>query len=420
MAVPISLRPTPEEAATDEPSAYPFSCITGVSKDILRLIQQGALSAKARYFLTMIAIDSFGNAGWQKQQQMPQPGVWCRFHLSAWAEEHGWTRQYAWRVREQMVALGILFYEPDSTHPELGILRWNLDFSQWRVLDEAYRRQRSARSGAGRPRKPEEPGQREAPLLEAVTTPNEPLAVFPSQPSQDEEHLPEKSSVLHETKKSNGLQKKSNVLQTPSGEEIKRVTPACSGAAQAAEPVAVLRKELRKKRRKTEPSHDGSDAPRASPEDLLVHHSPDENGSSPASLESSLASSGETAPASCWPPRETWEKTDLDYYQRVLREREKERVALLVRLAHERLGVLLEKTSYARVGALAKQCGAALLAKHILLAAANHIDGDPLDYLTRLARGKPGKEAANATRTPTSSSQPYTAEEASALVWNTL
>jgi hypothetical protein len=74
----------------------------------------------------------------------------------------------------------------------------------------------------------------------------------------------------------------------------------------------------------------------------------------------------------------------LDYFQRLLREREKERVALLVRLAHERIGVALETASYARIGALAKRAGAALLVKHILLAAASHIDGNPLDYLAKL------------------------------------
>ena len=129
-----------------------------------------------------------------------------------------------------------------------------------------------------------------------------------------------------------------------------------------------------------------------------------------------------TRQEACWPPRQAWEKSDLDYYQRLLREREKERVALLTRLAHERIGVPLETASYARIGSLAKQCGAALVVKHILLAAANHIDGDPLDYLTRLARGQQRKETAHATRptTPTSGYQPYSAEEASHLVWNTL
>ncbi|HLV99094.1 MAG TPA: hypothetical protein VKT82_10505 [Ktedonobacterales bacterium] len=105
----------------------------------------------------------------------------------------------------------------------------------------------------------------------------------------------------------------------------------------------------------------------------------------------------------------------------MLREREKGRVALLARLAHERIGVSLERASYARIGALAKQWGAALLVAHILLAAANHIDGDPLDYLTRLARGQQRKETTHAERAaPTSNSRPYTAEEASKLVWNTL
>src|SRR5690242_3293136 len=109
MALPRSLHPTTEGTAADTALIFPFSCITGVSKDVLRHIQQGALSAKAKYFLTMIAIASFGNAGWQKQQHQPDPGISCRFALSAWAREHGWSRQSTWRIREQMVALSILF-----------------------------------------------------------------------------------------------------------------------------------------------------------------------------------------------------------------------------------------------------------------------------------------------------------------------
>lgn len=77
-------------------------------------------------------------------------------------------------------------------------------------------------------------------------------------------------------------------------------------------------------------------------------------------------------------------------------------MALITRLAHERIDVALVTTSYARIGALAKQCGAALLVKHTLLAAANHIDGDPLDYLTRLVHHPQAgharkKEASNDT-----------------------
>src|SRR5690348_12578775 len=151
MALPLSIHPTTQGAAADAAPLIPFSCMTGVSKDVLRYIQQGALSAKAKYFLTMIAIASFGNAGWQKQQGRHDPGLSCRFELSAWAREHGWSRQSTWRIREQMVTLGILTYEPDPTHPQQGTLSWNLDYSQWQVLDATYRLQRYTRKGAGRP-----------------------------------------------------------------------------------------------------------------------------------------------------------------------------------------------------------------------------------------------------------------------------
>src|SRR5215469_682245 len=156
MALPLSTIPTIEGAGAFAAPILPFSCMTGASKNVLRHIQQGALSAKAKYFLTMIAIASFGNAGWQKQQHLPDPGVSCRFALSAWAREHGWSRQSTWRIREQMVDLGILFYEPDPLHPQEGLLRWNLDFSAWQVLDDTYRRQRYARRGSGRPQRTEQ------------------------------------------------------------------------------------------------------------------------------------------------------------------------------------------------------------------------------------------------------------------------
>jgi hypothetical protein len=219
------------------------------------------------------------------------------------------------------------------------------------------------------------------------------------------------------------------------GQAFKLTTPIPVEAAQGAATGQPLRRKLRKKITETpivvseghRPSPvappgtvnhgvvasgaDSSDEPAAST-DTKDEAPPMEAASTPQT----------TKQEACWPHRLEWEKSDLDYYQRVLREREKERVALLTRLAHERIGVPLQTASYARIGALAKQCGAALVVKHILLAAANHIDGDPLDYLTKLARGQQRKETPHATRssTPTSGYQPYSAEEASQLVWNTL
>jgi hypothetical protein len=133
--------------------------------------------------------------------------------------------------------------------------------------------------------------------------------------------------------------------------------------------------------------------------------------------------------AFAWPARAPHEKTDLDFYQRVVREREGQRVALLTRLAHERLSVPLASQSFARIGKLAKQCGAGLLVKHILLAAAQHLDGDPLDYLTKLVTNSKQKEITHDARPslPTqratvypSNCHPYTAEEARQLAWCTL
>jgi hypothetical protein len=133
------------------------------------------------------------------------------------------------------------------------------------------------------------------------------------------------------------------------------------------------------------------------------------------------------SPVFSWPARRAHERTDLDFYQRVLREHDSERVALLTRLAHERIGVPLASPSYARIGALAKQCGAALLVKHILLAAAQHIDGDSLNYLTKLVSNAHRKETSHDTRPTTiqrtadaaTSSRPYSSEEAQQLVWHT-
>jgi hypothetical protein len=133
--------------------------------------------------------------------------------------------------------------------------------------------------------------------------------------------------------------------------------------------------------------------------------------------------------AFAWPARAPHEQTDLDFYQRVVREHEGQRVALLTRLAHERLSIPLASKSYSRIGALAKQCGAGLLVKHILLATAQHSDGDPLDYLTKLATNAKQKEQSDGTRPSSpiqrataypSNIQTYTPEEAKQLVWHTL
>ncbi len=239
--------PNQRGAAAGAAPILPFSCMTGVSKDVLRYIQQGALSAKAKYFLTMIAIASFGNAGWQKQQGRHDPGTSCRFELSSWTREHGWSRQSTWRIREQMVALGILAYEPNPLDPQEGVLRWNLNFSEWQVLNDTYRRQRYARRGAGRPQHTEEAeliqsnGLQQAELSKGIPARSAVKGLQESEPPKTQ------SNGLQQAGKSNGLQKNSNWLQSTDAPEIKMVTPARVETAQEGVPDGAVRKGLRKK-----------------------------------------------------------------------------------------------------------------------------------------------------------------------------
>lgn len=225
-------------------------------------------------------------------------------------------------------------------------------------------------------------------------------------------------------------------LCQPAARELSMTTPASSHAALEVTSLDLLREEQEKNCMTETPfvvSEGQSPSPKAFASDALPQ---EEDEAIVAALHHPMpASSREpqdpsTSPrAFAWPARAPHEQTDLDLYQRVVREREGQRVALLTRLAHERISVPLASQSYARIGALAKQCGAGLLVKHILQAAAQHIDGDPLDYLTKLATNAKQKETSDGTRPshpaqrPTaypSNIQTYTPEEARQLVWHTI
>src|SRR5690348_8512474 len=106
-------------------------------------------------------------------------------------------------------------------------------------------------------------------------------------------------------------------------------TPAPAEAAQGAVSDQPLRRRLRKKN--TETPIVVSEAQSATTERLPGSSKSEEGQRTLASgAEGHPASPAEsTNPPAYWTPRQTWERTDLDYYQRVLREREHERVALL-------------------------------------------------------------------------------------------
>jgi hypothetical protein len=112
----------------------------------------------------------------------------------------------------------------------------------------------------------------------------------------------------------------------------------------------------------------------------------------PASSDESLAARSR---GFCWPERLEGER-DLDFYQRVVKDAgEPHAVKLLMQLAFEKIGVAREHANYGRMTNLARKHRAAMMVRYILHAAGDHIDKDPMDYLTWLANGKQREERTN-------------------------
>lgn len=424
----------------------------GASNTISEQLARIDVPPKVTRFLRCLERATFGWAGVHRAQGREQPGALCPFVLAEWVERTQMSRSQILHIRQRLVEDGLIWYEADEAVRGRGSIGWNLDVTAWKPLQPGYPLGGGTRAGAGRPRmtdaaegvvnlknEDEGTGQDDAPALsmpgeESSLQLREEQRVVNLKTAQERvmsSDVPARSTSEEESslqlttsgKKSSLQQAEFSSLQLEAGsQDFKMTTPALAETAQGAASDQTLRRRLRKK--KTETPIVVSEMQGISKDRLPDATMSDMAQGIPVTDVKDLSASASetTEQTTYWPSRQTWEQTDLDYYQRVLRERDKERVALLTRLAHERIGVPLEKASYGRIGALAKQCGAALLVKHILVAAANHIDGDPLEYLTKLARGQHRKETSHAARptAPTSNSQPYTAEEASALIWNTL
>jgi hypothetical protein len=143
-----------------------------------------------------------------------------------------------------------------------------------------------------------------------------------------------------------------------------------------------------------EPLRGGADAP--------VSFEPETDSPlAPEAMEpSGSGTNGRSPPLRPLPPRSPSE-TEMDYWMRLVKDAANgDRVALLVRLANEKINVSLEDTaSYSRIGSLAKKHTASLLVKRIMAASAQHIDGRPLDYLTALCNRSEGGSNGQPNRT---------------------
>jgi hypothetical protein len=401
-----------------------------LANEVTDQLRRAKLGSRALEFCLYLHRQTFGNAGWHRK--LGREEWWCAFDLATWAVALACNKSNLRRIRADLEACQIIRFEPDPTHPGQGRMGWNLAFAEWQPYD---------RRRVGRANSPVLLPENKAGVV--ILHQQEGVVICTQHPpdsAREGELCPGASGAIQQGDaviSRPGLVPSLALKQLRQLDEKQRktTTPASSEMAQQPTPALSVRKRLQKKPTETlsRVSEGQSPSPSALPDGnnrgviLFGVASLSAPAASPDLKDEGTSLEGVSAPQSAkqeasWPPRQEWEKSDLDYYQRVLREREKERVALLTRLAHERIGVPLETASYARIGALAKQCGAALVVKHILLATANHIDGEPLDYLTKLARGQQRKEAPHATRptAPTSGYQPYSAEEASQLVWNTL
>ena len=420
----------PLERLPARSAPLPFSCSTHLANDVTDHLRRAKLGSRALEFCLYLHRQTFGNAGWHRK--LGREEWWCAFDLATWAVALACNKSNLRRIRADLEACQIICFEPDPSQPGQGRIGWNLAFEAWQPYDGRR---------VGRARRPVMLAVNQAGVV--ISQQQEDAVICEQKPSdivlEGEMHPGASGSVQqgYVVISHPGLSPSpvSKQLRQLDEKQRKITTFACVKVAQQPAQALPVRNRLREKAAETPDGVSEGQSPSPTALSGAMHQggipsglaSPDEPTASADTKDEETPLEGASTPQSTkqeayWPSRQAWEQSDLDYYQRVLRERDKERVALLVRLAHERIGVPLEKASYARIGALAKQCGAALVVKHILLATANHIDGDPLDYLTRLARGQQRKETAHATRStaPTSGYQPYTAEEASHLVWNTL
>lgn len=99
------------------------------------------------------------------------------------------------------------------------------------------------------------------------------------------------------------------------------------------------------------------------------------------------------------PERLASDTTERAYWERVMKDLPSaQRLPTLVSLAHDKIGAddAPGCATYGRLGQLARKHTASLVAVWIIQAAGQHIAGDPLDYLTKLAAGQIGRTAQRA------------------------
>ena len=112
----------------------PFSCMTGAAKLVEEKLIGFPMSARCRWFLGLLLLKTFGDAGYHRQQD--QEESCCTFSLRVWSaalQQRVPTIQpkHVLYLRDQLVTHRIIWYEPGELGSGTGKMGWNLHLDEW-------------------------------------------------------------------------------------------------------------------------------------------------------------------------------------------------------------------------------------------------------------------------------------------------
>ncbi len=153
--------PLPPRAKGEQPPAArpptPVGYQMGTMNEITEQLARATLSGPQRRFLEIVQRKSFGMAFIQRNQGLPHPGTSCHYERGKWAAQYDWDSSQLKRVRDELIALGVLWFVPakPGRYQQEGAIGFCLRFEEWQPLQAPYRaeqRRKHCRRGAGCPK----------------------------------------------------------------------------------------------------------------------------------------------------------------------------------------------------------------------------------------------------------------------------
>jgi hypothetical protein len=124
---------------------------------MIERLRQAKLGSRALEFCLHLHRQTFGNAGWHRQQGREE--WWCHFDLAIWARVLACEKSNLLRIRQALVKCQIIRFEPDEQYPGQGKIGWNLEVEDWQPYDR--RRFQKSQPGQFTPQQQERVGSSE-------------------------------------------------------------------------------------------------------------------------------------------------------------------------------------------------------------------------------------------------------------------